>query len=313
MHEVTDIAFRQVVVRCGKPDVLYTEFISCDGLLSKGREKLLDDLRFEKNEHLIVAQFFGTKPEQFYKCAKLAQELGFDGIDINMGCPDRKILKQGAGAALIKDPMLAQEIIAAALEGNLPVSVKTRIGYGRPELDAWIRPVLDARPDTIVIHGRTVMELSKKPVHWDIIGQISQMSHECGVICVGNGDIESREQGIELADKHCVDGIMVGRGIFHDPWLFSGRTSKETKEERLALLLEHVKLFEKYWPDKHKNFATLKKFFKIYISGWRGSSELRAKLMGAHNSREVEDIVYREFNRQTLKKTSGLSPEAQEK
>ncbi len=293
MHEVTDIAFRQTIVHCGKPDVLYTEFVSCEGLLSDGRDRLMPDLRFEEQERPIVAQFFGTKPEQFQRCAALARKLGFDGIDINMGCPDRKVLKQGAGAALIKAPALAVELIAAAKDGagSLPVSVKTRLGYAVPELDTWLRPLVDAKPAALVIHGRTVKELSKVPAHWDLIGAAAQMAHERGIVCVGNGDVMSREQGNELAQRYGVDGIMIGRGIFSDPWLFAKRTDKPTKQERLELLVRHTKLFEHFWPAGSRNFDTLKKFYKVYISGWRGSRELRMRLMDARTPEDVYGLV----------------------
>jgi tRNA-dihydrouridine synthase len=171
-----------------------------------------------------VAQFFGTWPEHLYAAAKLARELGFDGVDINMGCPDRGVMKQGAGIALARTPELAKDLIAALREGagGLPVSVKTRLGLNRlSEMDTWIPAILESKPDVLVVHGRTAKEMSKVPAHWDLIGKAAAWAHEAGALCVGNGDVLTRAQGESLAAEHGLDGIMVGRGIFQNPWFFS--------------------------------------------------------------------------------------------
>src|SRR3989338_3805635 len=172
MADVTDAAFRQIINKYGKPDLFYTEFVSADGLCSEaGRPKLLRDLYFTPAEHPIIGQIFGGKPENIFQAAKLIKELGFDGLDINMGCPDRGIEKQGGGASLMKHPSLAQEIIAAAKQGAgpLPVSIKTRIGYNAIEIEDWTRVLLEAKPAAITFHLRTRKEMSKVAAHWDEI------------------------------------------------------------------------------------------------------------------------------------------------
>ncbi|MEK7525768.1 MAG: tRNA-dihydrouridine synthase [Patescibacteria group bacterium] len=301
MADVTDGPFRQIVIDCGRPDVLYNEFVSCEGLCSAGRERLLLDLRFKENEHPIVAQFFGTKPEQFYECAKLARELGFDGVDINMGCPDRKVVKQGAGIGLCKDPQRAKQIIEATKEGagDLPVSVKTRIGLTKPDLEGWIRMILETKITVLTIHGRTMAEMSKVPAHWDLIGEAAKMAHEVGTLAVGNGDVMSLSEGREKAEQYGVDGVMIGRGIFHNPWFFNEKIDHKAvpPKKRLELLLKHSRLFEEFWQGnlpagrQGKSFDLMKKFFKIYVSEWDGAKDLRAQLMETKTREQVEEII----------------------
>ena len=294
MADVTDWAFRQIVAECGKPDVFYTEFISCDGLCSQGRDRLMKHLYFTENERPIVAQFFGAKPEHFFQCAKLSKELGFDGVDINMGCPDRKVIKQGAGAALIQNPSLAQEIIAASKEGagSLPVSVKTRLGFDAIETDKWIPKLLETDLAAITIHGRTKKELSLVPAHWDEIGKVADMAEGTETLIIGNGDVENLDEAESKIKMYGLDGVMVGRGIFKNPWFFNPNHSlrDETPLTRIMLLRKHVGFFTQLWGEE-KNFAQLKRFFKIYIQGWEGAKELRIDLMGCHNSGEVEAIL----------------------
>ena len=283
MADVTDSAFRQVVLSCGKPDVFYTEFVSADGLCSeKGSPKLMPHLVFKKNERPIVAQFFGANPENFYKCAQLAVELGFDGIDINMGCPSGKIVKHDSGAGLIRTPELAKEIIRETKRGagNLPVSVKTRIGYNKIVTEEWVLHLIEAKPAAIIIHGRTSKEMSKVPNHWDEIGKAAALCRKAGIPVIGNGDIASYSEGLEKSKQFGLDGVMVGRAIFSNPWFFNPSIDPaiKTLAEKIELLKKHIRLFTKLW-GTNKNFDTMKKFFKIYISGWEGAKELRAKLM----------------------------------
>lgn len=307
MADVTDTVFRQIVAHCGKPQVFFTEFVSCDGLCSKGKTKLLKNLKFNKKiERPIVAQFFGSKPENFYKCAKLARKLGFDGIDINMGCPDKKVEKQGAGAALIKTPELAQKIIAETKRGagstsrRIPVSVKTRIGFNKPEIETWIPALLKAKPDAIIIHGRTRKEMSNTPAHWDLIGKAAEMARGSGVLIIGNGDVVSLTEAKEKAKQYNLDGIMVGRGIFANPWFFNPDVNPDEikPKDKIALLKKHLKLFDKTYGRpasprlrRIKNFAVMKKFFKMYISGWDGAKTLRVKLMEAKSAKEALKIL----------------------
>jgi tRNA-dihydrouridine synthase len=252
------------------------------------------DLARTTDDSPIVAQFFGTRPEHLYEAGKLAAHLGFDGVDINMGCPDKAIMKQGAGAALIKSPELARDLIAAIREGagGLPVAVKTRLGlYDVREMDAWLAAVLGAHPDVLIVHGRTMKEASKVPAHWDLIGRAADMAHDAGVLCVGNGDVTSRQQGSELAAASGVDGVMVGRGIFQNPWMFGERADAEhLPRERLELLLLHTDAWVKQWGGV-KSFDLMKKFYKVYVSGWPGAAALRAQLMEARDAETVREIV----------------------
>lgn len=318
MLDVTDTAFRQVITKYGKPDVFWTEFVAVDGLCSKeGREKLEKNLlQFTKSERPIVAQIFGSKPENFEKSAKIIKKLGFDGIDINMGCPQKNILKQCAGAELINNPELAKEIIRATKRGagNLPVSVKTRIGYNKNEIKTWIPAILEEEPVVLTIHGRTKKEMSKVPAHWDLIKRVREIRDEMKskTLIIGNGDVSSLEDAKEKVKETGVDGVMIGRGIFGNPWLFSGKNIDEISiEEKLKVMLEHTKLFEKIFgetkenkklfggngansnerPSRARNFSVMKKHYKAYINGFKGAKELRIKLMEAEDVNTVERLV----------------------
>lgn len=306
MANVTDWAFRQIVAKCGRPDVFYTEFLSCDGIIYD-KTRFEKELYFEKSERPIVVQFFSSKPDNFYKCAQLAQELAYDGIDINMGCPDRSVEKQGAGAALIKNPKLAQEIIKETKRGagKLPVSVKTRIGYNKIETKEWIPKLLEMELAAITIHGRTRKEMSLVPAHWDEIGLAAEMAKGTETLIIGNGDVTDIKDAKQKADDYGLDGIMVGRGIFANPWFFNENINIDeiTFTQRITLLLEHLELFTELWgnpstnPGQVKNFDNMKRFFKVYISGWSaqadrpGAKELRVKLMTAKNKQDVVDIL----------------------
>jgi nifR3 family TIM-barrel protein len=296
MADVTDIAQRQMLVKYGKPDVLYTEFVSCDGFLNKdGRKALIKNLRFFENEHPIVAQFFSARPENFFECAKLAKKLGFDGFEINMGCPDRSVVDQGAGAALMQNPKLARKIIQAAKEGagDMPVSIKTRIGFNKNEIETWLLELLAEKPALITIHGRTKKEMSDVAAHWDIIARAVEIAKGSGVLIMGNGDVASLEDGIKKAKEIGVDGIMVGRGIFGNPWFFNPKVKNISVEKKLHAMVEHTKLFKRELSEI-KNFCVMKKHFKAYAGGFSGAKELRVKLMETKNVKEVEKIV-REF------------------
>ncbi len=296
MADVTDVAFREIITKYGKPDVFYTEFVSCDGLVSKGRDALLVDLKYTEKQRPIVAQVFGSKPENFYESAKLIKKLGFDGIDINMGCPDRSIEKQGAGASLIKNPKLAQEIIEATKKGagGIPVSVKTRIGYNKNEVESWIPAILSAKPDVVIVHGRTRKEMSKVSADWNSIARAVELAKESGVVVIGNGDVTNIQDGLEKACESGVDGVMVGRAIFGNPWLFKSLSSEtvhsKSDKDKLNVLVEHTKLFEKMLVSE-KNFAIMKKHYKAYVTGFDGAKELRIKLMDSKNAKDVERIV----------------------
>ena len=290
MADVTDAAFRRIIAKYGKPDVMWTEFVSCDGLCSEGKERLLKDLWFDEVERPIVAQFFGAKPENFYRCAKLAQELGFDGIDINMGCPVKTINKQSAGADLINDPELAKKIIKETKRGagRLPVSVKTRVGYNKERLDEWLPELLLAEPVAITIHARTKKEMSVAPARWDLVAQAKELAKDSETLIIGNGDVKSLSDASDKARESGADGVMVGRALFGNPWFFSGK--EPSLKEKLLVVLEHAKLYEKLFLGV-KSFALMRKHFGSYVSGFAGAKELRNKLMGANNLGEVERLI----------------------
>ncbi len=297
MANVTDTVFRQIIVAHSRPDVLFTEFVSCDGLMSRGYDALIRDLSYAPVERPIVAQVFGATPKNFYGTGKLVAELGFDGLDINMGCPDKAVVKQGAGAGLIKTPSLALELIAAAREGTkaggreLPISVKTRLGGSVDEADRWIPQLLSATIPALTVHCRTRKEMSKVPAHWERMKDIVAMAAGIGTIIVGNGDVLSVADGRAKAEASGVDGLMLGRAIFGNPWLFRDGYAPSVRE-RLTVMVEHTRLFASTWGDT-KNFETMKKHYKAYANGFPGAHELRAELMTLHDAEAVATTVER--------------------
>ena len=312
MLDVTDSAFREIVSKYGKPDILWTEFVSCDGMCSEGKEKLMHLLHYTEQQRPIVAQLFGSKPENFEKTARIVAKLGFDGIDINMGCPQKNILKQGAGAKLITTPDLARKIIRATKRGagNLPVSVKTRIGYKKNVIDKWLPVLIEEKPVAITIHGRTQKEMSKVPADWDIIKKGVEMAKGTGILILGNGDVKSVEEGIERAKESGVDGIMIGRGIFGNPQLFNNHldVARPSVKDRLEVLVEHIELFEKLYAKagekdgnwkfetsrsdrRVKPFNLMKKHIGAYVRGFDEAKELRMQLMKTETEQEAIDIL----------------------
>lgn len=303
MADGTDAAFRRVIAAHGKPDVMYTEFVSCDGLCSeRGRPKLLRDLSYASGERPIVAQIFSSKPDNVAKCAALIVSLGFDGIDINMGCPDRGIEKQGAGAALIKNPALALEVIRAAQSesGGLPVSVKTRLGYHTVELDTWLPQLLSATPSAITLHLRTRKEMSKVPARWDIAARAVDMARGSGTLIIGNGDVTTLEEARTRAGETGVDGVMVGRAWFGNPWFGSGRRDI-SDEERIAVMREHLAAYVEYFGPSERNarefhghgkhFAIIKKHLNAYLKGVPTLASVKSALMEARDAEEAERIL----------------------
>lgn len=292
MADVTDVVFREVIAERGKPDVFYTEFVSVDGLCSPGREALSVDLRYTENQRPIVAQIFGATPEHFTQVAELIREMGFDGIDINMGCPAKEVEKQGAGAALMKKPKLAREIIRAtrAGAGDLPISVKTRIGYNKPELSSWVPELLAEDIAALVVHARTRKEMSLVPAQWEAVAEVVAMAKGSGTLIVGNGDVCDVTHGRELAEQTGADGIMIGRGIFGNPWLFNKEQKEISQRARLLTLVEHTNRYEKEF-NGIKSFALMKKHFKAYVTGFDGAKELRVRLMDAGDAGEVTQII----------------------
>lgn len=295
MEAVTDFAFREIFAKYGKPDVMFTEFINVDGLTHKeGFEKLKIDLKFSNNQRPIVAQIWGRDPEKFYKAACIIADMKFDGIDINFGCPQDKEIAQKTCAALIREPNLAGEIIEAVINGSagLPVSVKTRIGYSKTdEMQDWISHLLKYPISALTLHARTKQEKSKVPAHWEKIKEaVSIRDKDKKTLIIGNGDIKSREEGLERIKETGCDGVMIARGAFGNPWLFRQDNYKPTLKDRFEVLLEHAKLFTDTFKDQ-KSFFVMRKNFKAYASGFEGASELRLKLMQVENMNQTEQIL----------------------
>ncbi len=306
MEDVTDTSFRELVARLSAPGclhVLFTEFTAVDGMNHPiGRERVAERLIVSQTERAVlrskgirlVAQIWGNKPEVFAKVTRyITAEYEFDGLDINMGCPVKNVVKQGACSALIGQPDLAREIILATKEStNLPVSVKTRTGIRAHDTEQWVSYVLETKPAALILHGRTQKQQSEGTADWDEISKAVTVRNELApeVPVLGNGDVLSFSQAMDYADKYHVDGIMIGRGIFHNPWFFNAVSEDHGSREKLEQLLFHTRLFEKNWGGK-KNFNILKRFYKIYTNGVPGASKLRGELMGAASYREVYELV----------------------
>jgi len=317
MDDVTDTVFRQVVDSCAPPDIYFTEFVNVDGLQSPGRQHLLKKLRFVASEQSLVAQLWGKNPENFRKTAEqiadgtFARELGlpaganFVGIDLNMGCPAKSEVNNGTCSALLNNRPLAVEIIKATQEGaagTLPVSVKTRLGFSSIDM-TWPELLLQQKLNMLTIHGRTRKEMSKVPAHWDKIGEVREMrdSLTLNTLIVGNGDVRNREHGIELANQYQLDGIMIGRGIFADPYAFApdningSRWAGIGKSQRLELYKRHVELFAATWQHNERPIHTLNKFCKIYVSDFDGAKEMREVLMAAGSTDELLKVLTAEL------------------
>jgi tRNA-dihydrouridine synthase len=320
MANVTDAAFRRMFAEVGgadgKPDVFWTEFVSVEGLLSAGREQLLVDFWKSADERPIVAQIFGDKPEQFEGVARLVRGLGFDGVDINMGCPDSGVEKSGAGAALIKDPARAAEIIRAAHRGAggefrksdgspvppIPVSVKTRLGYrSTDEMSDWLTALLREGIAALTVHLRTRHEMSLVPAHWDLARGIAAIRDRVSpdALVLANGDVASFEDARLRAAEYNLDGVMIGRGLFGNPWFFRKELGGHAPDlhEKLMRMVAHVELFEKLYRSRPaggkqiKNFDVMKKHFKAYCAGFDGAKELRIALMETTNAAEVRKVT----------------------
>lgn len=305
MSGVTDEAFRLMFLKYGKPSVFWTEFVSADGLFSKGRDYCLEILKFNKKERPIVAQVFGGEPLYFEKAATEIAKLGFDGIDINMGCPDKDIEKRGGGAALIKNPTLAKEIIRAVKKGRpkgyseIPISVKTRIGYSKNQIAEWIPALLEENIAALIVHLRTRKELYSTPAHWELAEEIVKLRDKISpkTLLLGNGDVKSLKEARELIKKTGLDGIMIGRVAVGNPWFLSDRLP--SLQERLNAVVEHAELFDSFHKEEkagaknghYKQFESLKKHFHAYTKGFYGAKDLRDKLMKVRNTEELKKEI----------------------
>ncbi|HCV9276269.1 TPA: tRNA-dihydrouridine synthase [Staphylococcus aureus] len=295
MEDVTDIVFRHVVSEAARPDVFFTEFTNTESFCHpEGIHSVRGRLTFSEDEQPMVAHIWGDKPEQFRETSIQLAKMGFKGIDLNMGCPVANVAKKGKGSGLILRPDVAAEIIQATKAGGLPVSVKTRIGYYEiDEWKDWLKHVFEQDIANLSIHLRTRKEMSKVDAHWELIEAIKNLRDEIApnTLLTINGDIPDRKTGLELAEKYGIDGVMIGRGIFHNPFAFEKEPREHTSKELLDLLRLHLSLFNKYEKDEIRQFKSLRRFFKIYVRGIRGASELRHQLMNTQSIAEARALL----------------------
>jgi tRNA-dihydrouridine synthase len=294
MDDVTDNVFRQVVLSVARPDVFFTEFANVDGLVHGANGIPLRKLDFTPKQHPIVAQIWGTDPINFEKAAKMVAKLGFDGIDINMGCPIREVVKHGAGSGLIGNYELVEKIIKAVKRGShgLPVSVKTRLGNKINISEEWITFLLKQNLSALTLHARIAKQMSTGVADWNELTKAVEIKNKISpkTLIIGNGDVASYVEVLEKRKEHGVDGVMIGRGVFANPWVFAKNQLNHTKDDYINLLKKHIELFESTWGDT-KNFAIIKKFFKMYIKDFRGANQLRIKLMDTKNFDEVRNLI----------------------
>ncbi len=309
MHDVTDAAFRHIIAKYGKPDVFYTEFVSTEALMNEvGHAKVKHYLKFSKAEHPIVAQVFGSKSEKFYETTKLVASLGFDGIDINMGCPEKNAVKGGSCAGLFHTPDIAKDLILACKQGaadyakengseEIAVSIKIRIGDTKVDWENWLSKLLEAKPAAVAIHLRTRKEMSKVPAHWEEMPKIvkfieTHTTPETRPLIIGNGDVQNISEAQKLVDDTGCDGVMLGRAIFGNPWLFAKNLNNPpTLDERLEVLLEHTKLYEQMFSGT-KAFDIMKRHFKAYVAGFDGASELRGQMFETKSASDLEAVIH---------------------
>ncbi|HFN8362727.1 TPA: tRNA dihydrouridine synthase [Staphylococcus aureus] len=295
MEDVTDIVFRHVVSEAARPDVFFTEFTNTESFCHpEGIHSVRGRLTFSEDEQPMVAHIWGDKPEQFRETSIQLAKMGFKGIDLNMGCPVANVAKKGKGSGLILRPDVAAEIIQATKAGGLPVSVKTRLGYYEiDEWKDWLKHVFEQDIANLSIHLRTRKEMSKVDAHWELIEAIKNLRDEIApnTLLTINGDILDRKTGLELAEKYGIDGVMIGRGIFHNPFAFEKEPREHTSKELLDLLRLHLSLFNKYEKDEIRQFKSLRRFFKIYVRGIRGASELRHQLMNTQSIAEARALL----------------------
>ncbi|RFA32459.1 tRNA-dihydrouridine synthase [Virgibacillus dokdonensis] len=295
MEDVTDVVFRHVVSEAGRPDVFFTEFTNSESYCHpEGKFSVRGRLTFTEDEQPIVAHIWGDKPEYFRQMSIGMAEEGFKGIDINMGCPAPNVAANGKGCGLIRRPEVAAELIQAAKAGGLPVSVKTRLGYTQvEEWRIWLRHILQQDIANLSIHLRTKKEMSKVAAHWELIPEIKKLRDEVApnTLLTINGDIPDRQTGLELAHQYGVDGIMIGRGVFKNPFAFEKEPKEHTSEELLDLLRLHLDLFDKYTKLEPRPFKPLRRFFKIYVRDFHGASELRNQLMSTETTDEVRTLL----------------------
>lgn len=295
MEDVTDVVFRHVISEAARPDVFFTEFTNSESYNHPdGIDSVRGRLEFTEDEQPMVAHIWGDRPENFRKMSIDMAKMGFKGIDINMGCPVANVARQGRGSGLIKRPEKASELIQAAKAGGLPVSVKTRLGYTRvDEWRDWLTHVLKQDIANLSIHLRTRKEMSSVDAHWELIPEIKKLRDEIApdTLLTINGDIPNRQVGLELVEKYGVDGVMIGRGVFTNPFAFEHEPKEHTPEELLDLFRLHLELFDHHTENQPRPFKPLRRFFKIYVRGIHGASSLRQDLMTTESTDDVREML----------------------
>jgi tRNA-dihydrouridine synthase len=295
MEGVTDLAFRQVVSRAGRPDLFYTEFTNVSSYASeKGRHNALERLTITEADKPIIAQIWGKNPDHFSELSHALESLGFAGVDLNFGCPDKHVNKAGGGAAMIKTPELAVDCyrkVKAAT--NLPVSIKTRLGFTYvDEYKTWLPTLLAEHPAALTVHLRTRKEMSKVAAHYELIPEILKMRAEISpeTKLIINGDIKDRAAALELHARYPeIDGFMIGRGVFANPFCFTDHVA--TRDELMELLNLHLDLYEEQMNLHGLPYEPLKHYYKIYINNFPGASDLRARLMETHSVAEAREVL----------------------
>lgn len=325
MDGVTDHPCRHIQKKYGNPAVTYTEFTCVEGI-THGATRLLKDFLFDETQHPIVAQIYGHTPEDFRTVALIVCQLGFDGVDINMGCPAKNVTHLGSGAALIRTPDLAQEIIRQTQAGvedwvngktvddtnlsdeikaeinsrsaenktkertRLPVSIKTRIGYEKEIVEEWIPKLLEMKPAAIALHGRTMSQKYTGSADWDAIGRAAELVHKTDTLIMGNGDIKTMQDAKEKIAKYHLDGVLVGRATDGNPWFF--KDYEPTLAERFAVTIEHAELYEKAFQHTEKyNFLPMRKHIAAYLSNFPGAADVRIQAMRTQSAKEVKEIL----------------------
>lgn len=295
MEDVTDVVFRHVVAKAGRPDVFFTEFTNAESYCHpEGMKSVRGRLMFTEDEQPLVAHIWGDQPENFRRMSIGLAEMGFKGIDINMGCPVPNVAQRGKGSGLILRPDLAAELIEAAKAGGLPVSVKTRLGFKEvDEWREWLTHILKQDIANLSIHLRTRDEMSQVDAHWELIPEIKELRDQIApnTLLTINGDILDRQMGLELATKYGVDGVMIGRGIFKNPFAFEKEPKEHSSKEHLDLLRLQLDLHDQYIEELPRSVSALHRFFKIYVKGFRGAGELRNQLMNTKSTDEVRALL----------------------
>lgn len=292
MENVTDYVFRETIARyLPKPDVMFTEFTNVEALNSDGFKKTIHRFNFSQKQKPIVAQIWGMKPENYFNVSKLVSDLGFDGLDINMGCPDKTVVKIGACSALIDNKNLAREIIMAAKEGakKIPISIKTRIGIKKVVTEEWISFLLEQKLEALTIHGRTAKQMSNIPADWKEIEKAVKLRADISpeTMIIGNGDIKSYQEGVEKSKEYNLDGVMIARGILSNPFVFEKSKSNHSLDDVKNVLKKHLEIYQKVYGST-REYDRMKKFFKMYMNGFKNASEIRSDFM---KTKSVEDAL----------------------